>query len=66
VLFAGFAAATLGLVLMYLCNPRVIKGIAGPETLVVAGTEYRWKASFEGEFASLREAIRAQAAHTGV
>jgi hypothetical protein len=58
VLFAGFAAATLGLLLMYLSNPRVVKGVSGAGELVVAGTEYRWKASFEREFTGLREAIR--------
>ena len=58
VLFAGFAAATLGLLLMYICNPRVMKGVSGAGGLVVAGTEYRWKASFERELAGVREAIR--------
>ncbi|HVO76678.1 MAG TPA: cytochrome c biogenesis protein ResB [Candidatus Bathyarchaeia archaeon] len=58
VLFAGFAAATLGLLLMYLSNPRVVKGVCGAEKLVVAGTEYRWKASFEREFAAIRAAIQ--------
>ena len=58
VLFAGFAAATLGLLLMYLCNPRVLKGVSGAGELLVAGTEYRWKASFERELAGVRETIR--------
>jgi cytochrome c biogenesis protein len=58
VLLAGFAAATLGLLLMYLSNPRVIKGRAGTDALIVAGTEYRWRASFEREFAAIREAMR--------
>jgi len=65
VLFAGFAAATLGLLLMYLCNPRVVKGAAGADALVVAGTEYRWKASFEREFAALREEIRKEIGQRG-
>ncbi len=58
VLFAGFAAATIGLALMYLGNPRIIKGIASREGLVVAGVECRWRASFEREFGELRDAIR--------
>ena len=65
VLFAGFAAATLGLLLMYLCNPRVVKGVATPDALVVAGVEYRWKASFEREFAEMREAIRKEIGRRG-
>jgi cytochrome c biogenesis protein len=59
-LFAGFAAATLGLLIMYLCNPRVLKGVCGADALVVAATEYRWKASFEREFAAIREAMRTE------
>lgn len=58
VLLAGIALATAGLLLMYLCNPRLLKGIAGSEALVVAGVEYRWKASFGHEFDEIREAIR--------
>jgi cytochrome c biogenesis protein ResB len=65
VLFVGFAAATLGLLAMYLCNPRVVKGVAGADALVVAGTEYRWKASFEREFAALREEIRKEMGFRG-
>ncbi|MDD4857994.1 MAG: cytochrome c biogenesis protein ResB [Candidatus Krumholzibacteria bacterium] len=60
VLFAGFAVATLGLMLMYICNPRVLKGVVGPDGLVVAAAEYRWKASFEKEFAAIREAMRTE------
>jgi hypothetical protein len=55
---AGFAVAALGLLLMYFCNPRVVKGVAGIDTLVIAGTEYRWKTSFEREMAALRDEIR--------
>lgn len=58
VLLAGFAAASLGLLLMYACNPRIVKGFARPDAIVVAAGEHRWKASFEREFADLREAIR--------
>jgi cytochrome c biogenesis protein len=62
-LFLGFLIATGGLVLMYLSNPRTIQGGAGRETLVIAGTEYRWKASFgrelEGIVDGLRRAIAA-------
>ncbi len=58
VLFAGFAAATLGLLFMYLCNPRIIKGIATREGLLMAGVEGRWKASFAREFEEIRETIQ--------
>jgi cytochrome c biogenesis protein len=60
VLLAGFAAATLGLLLMYACNPRIVKGFARPDAIVVAAGEHRWKASFEREFADLCEAIRTE------
>jgi cytochrome c biogenesis protein len=65
VLFAGFAAATLGLLLMYACNPRIVRGFARPEGIVVAAGEHRWKASFEREFADLREAIRKEIGQGG-
>ncbi len=65
VLLAGFAAATLGLLFMYACNPRIVKGLARPEGIVVAAGEHRWKASFEREFADLREAIRREIAQGG-
>lgn len=58
-LYAGFAAATLGLALMYLANPRVIKGIASVEGLLMAGVEHRWASSFEREWNGLERAIRA-------
>lgn len=64
-LLAGFAAATLGLLLMYVCNPRVLKGVASADGLMVAGTEYRWKTSFEREFAALREEIRKELGQRG-
>ncbi len=64
-LFAGFAAATLGLMLMYFCNPRVIKGIATREGLLIAGVAFRWKASFEREFAGILEAIRGEFDESG-
>ena len=65
VLFAGFAAATLGLLFMYLCNPRVVKGIATREGLLMAGVESRWKASFEHEFEEIRETIRREFDESG-
>jgi cytochrome c biogenesis protein len=65
VLLAGFAAATLGLLLMYACNPRVVRGFARPDAIVVAAGEHRWKASFEREFADLREAIRKEIGQGG-
>jgi cytochrome c biogenesis protein len=58
ILFAGFALATIGLMLMYFCNPRVLKGIADREALTVAAVEWRWNASFEREFGDLRETIQ--------
>jgi cytochrome c biogenesis protein ResB len=57
VLIAGFAAATLGLLLMYGCNPRMVKGFAGRDGVVMAAGEHRWRASFEREFAGLRESM---------
>ncbi|MCX5752327.1 MAG: cytochrome c biogenesis protein ResB [Candidatus Krumholzibacteria bacterium] len=65
VLLAGFAAATLGLFLMYVCNPRIVRGFARPDAIVVAAGEHRWKASFEREFADLREAIRKEIGQGG-
>ncbi len=65
VLMAGFAAATIGLIFMYFCNPRVIRGIATREGLIAAGVESRWKASFELEFAGIREAIRREFDESG-
>jgi cytochrome c biogenesis protein ResB len=65
VLIAGFVAATLGLLLMYACNPRVVKGFARPDGVVVAAGEHRWRASFEREFADLRESILKELAHEG-
>ena len=65
VLLAGFAAATLGLLLMYACNPRIVKGFARPDGIVVAAGEHRWRTSFELEFAGLREAIRKEIGHEG-
>jgi cytochrome c biogenesis protein len=64
-LLAGFAVATLGLLLMYACNPRVVRGFARPDGIVVAAGEHRWKASFEREFADLREAVRKEAGNRG-
>jgi len=65
VLLLGIALATAGLLLMYFCNPRVLKGIAGSESLSIAGVEYRWKASFEREFGDIREAIRSELGQRG-
>jgi cytochrome c biogenesis protein len=65
VLLAGFAAASLGLLLMYVCNPRIVKGFARPDAIVVAAGEHRWKTSFEREFADLREAIRKEIGQGG-
>ncbi len=65
VLIAGFAAATLGLLLMYGCNPRVVKGFARPDGVVVAALEPRWRASFEREFADLRESMRKELGQGG-
>ena len=60
VLIAGFVAASLGLLFMYGCTPRVVRGFARPDGIVVAAGEHRWKASFAREFAEIDEAIRAE------
>ncbi len=58
ILFLGFLLGTIGLALMYLSNPRTIKGVVDRETLVIAGTECRWKASFEKELGEIGEGVR--------
>jgi cytochrome c biogenesis protein len=65
ILLAGFAAATLGLLLMYGCNPRIVRGFARPDGVIVAAGEHRWKTSFEREFADLHEAVRKEFGHEG-
>jgi cytochrome c biogenesis protein len=64
-LFIGFALATVGLMLMYLCNPRILKGIATSDSIVMAGVESRWKASFEKELSEVREALRRNTGQRG-
>jgi hypothetical protein len=65
VLIAGFIVATLGLLLMYGCNPRVVRGFARPDGLVAAAGDHRWRASFEREFADIRESIHRELGRGG-
>lgn len=58
ILLVGFAVCTVGLAIAYTCNKKIIKGFVSREGLVIAGAEYRWKASFEREFGELREEIK--------
>jgi cytochrome c biogenesis protein len=58
ILFLGFLMGTIGLALMYLSNPRTIKGAIDRDALVIAGTECRWKTSFESELGQLGEGLR--------
>ena len=50
VLLVGIAAATVGLILLYLFNFRCIQGVIDSEGLAIAGTRYRWRMSFRAEF----------------
>ncbi len=50
VLLAGFALATVGLILLYTLNYRVLGGFISDERLVIAAVSYRWKVSFFDEF----------------
>jgi len=65
VLLIGFLIATAGLALMYLSNPRAVKGFASAETLLIAATAYRSRASFEREFEGIVSAVRRAAASGG-
>jgi cytochrome c biogenesis protein len=58
ILFIGFLAGTLGLILMYVSNPRTIKGVLDRDALFIAGTDCRWKASFTTELGEIGEGIR--------
>jgi len=58
ILFLGFLMGTLGLALMYLSNPRTIKGILDRDALLIAGTDCRWKASFEHELGEIGGGLR--------
>ena len=53
VLLAGFLFGTVGLILLYLFNHRVIGGMLRGDRLIVAGLEYRWKVGFGNEFDSM-------------
>ncbi len=56
VLLAGIAAATVGLILLYGFNYRLIHGAVSGERIVVAGVDYRWKNSFGKEFGGFESA----------
>ena len=53
VLLAGILLGTVGLILLYLFNHRVIGGMLDDDRLFVAGLEYRWKVAFGEEFGSM-------------
>jgi hypothetical protein len=55
---AGIVLATIGVGLLYLYNHRTIGGIIDGKRLLIAGTEYRWRISFEEEFERMGAALR--------
>lgn len=57
ILLTGIIVATVGLLFLYTFNYRSIRGVLGEEALVIAGTRYRWKTSFENELHNLREVL---------
>jgi cytochrome c biogenesis protein len=65
VLMAGILIGTVGLVLLYVFDHRVIGGMLGGERLVIAGLEYRWKVGFGEEFDSIRGDLEHIAGHRG-
>lgn len=58
VLLAGFLFGTIGLILLYFLNYRVIGGALLDDRLVLAGLEYRWKVGFGEEFDSMRTELK--------
>ncbi len=63
VLMAGILLGTVGLLLLYLFDHRVIGGMLGGGRLLLAGLEYRWKVGFGGEFDSIRRELEQMADH---
>ena len=57
VLVAGIILGTVGLLLLYLFDHRVIGGMIDGERLLIAGLEYRWKVGFGEEFDSIRRGL---------
>lgn len=58
VLLGGIVLATIGIVALYLFNYRLVKGHVGPEALVIAGAEYKWKMSFENELKHMKRDLQ--------
>ena len=58
VLMAGILFGTVGLILLYLFNHRVIGGVLDEDRLFVAGLEYRWKVGFGEEFDSMSAGLK--------
>jgi len=58
VLMAGILTGTVGLLLLYLFNHRVIGGVIDGGKLIVAGLEYRWRVGFGEEFGSMSAELR--------
>jgi cytochrome c biogenesis protein len=63
VLMAGILLGTVGLVLLYIFDHRVIGGMLDGERLLVAGLEYRWKVGFGEEFDSISTELRRISSH---
>lgn len=57
VLMAGIVLGTVGLLLLYLFDHKVIGGMLDGERLLLAGLEYRWKVGFGEEFDSIRRGL---------
>jgi hypothetical protein len=63
-LLAGIAAATLGLIMLYLVHYRRISGAVKEDGLVIAATVYHWKVSYREEFDMLIGATTDRIART--
>ncbi|MCK4349698.1 MAG: cytochrome c biogenesis protein ResB [Candidatus Krumholzibacteria bacterium] len=62
VFLAGIALATVGLVLLFTLNYRVLGGFIGDERLVIAAVSYRWKVSFRDEFTRIGTGLEGELA----
>jgi cytochrome c biogenesis protein len=58
VLMAGILFGTVGLILLYLFNHRIIGCVLDRKRLLVAGLEYRWRVGFGEEFDSMSTELR--------
>ncbi len=65
VLITGIVFSTVGLVLLYLFNHRVIGGTLEGGRLLVAGLEYRWRVGFKEEFDALIDELRERYGRSG-